>query len=402
MKKILAALIVFVLFFSVSKTSIIAADPINLYFFFSSGCPHCAKETQFLNSQIAPRDDVAIHSYEVSSNADNAELYAKVSQALNIQVGSVPLTVIGDWHIVGYGDYQTTGAQIINAIDDIKTKGDRDLVDQVINSATNTDLITPTPTPQVTTAPAPAPTLPILAGINLEVLSLPIMTIVIAAVDGFNPCAMWVLLFLISMLLGMKNRFKMWTLGSVFIITSGLVYFFFLAAWLNVFLFIGVIRWIRLVIGLVALSAGIFQLRSFFKDKSGGCTAVSDSKRQKIFTQIKSITTGKYFLLSILGMMALAISVNLVELVCSAGLPAIYTQVLSYNQLPTWQYYAYLSLYIFIFMLDDLIIFAIAMIGLKAVGIQNKYARFSKLIGGSIILIIGILMLFKPEWLMFG
>lgn len=373
----------------IGKIPAFASDQINLYFFFSLGCPHCAKETQFLNREVAPRQDVVIHAYEVSQNLDNAALFAQMGHSLGIQVSGVPVTIIGDWHTVGYSSDETTGQEILRAI-------------QVAQQSPD-----PTPAPQL---PSPTPaspsqvesTLPQFSGINLETLSLPLLTIVIAAVDGFNPCAMWVLLFLISMLLGMKNRLKMWILGSVFIFTSGIVYYFFLAAWLNVFLFIGVIHWIRLLIGLVAISAGFFQLRSFFKDKSGGCTAVTDTKRQKIFAQIKSITSGKYFLISIAGMMVLAVSVNMIELVCSAGLPAVYTQVLSYNQLPHWQYYAYLGLYTLIFIFDDLAVFAVAMISLQAVGIQSKYARYSKLIGGSIILIIGLLMLLKPEWLMFG
>lgn len=396
MKKILFT-ILFSWLFLVNKGTAAAAEPVNLYFFFSLGCPHCAKETQFLNQEIASRQDVVIHAYEVSQNADNAALFAKVGSSLGMGSSGVPVTIISDWHIVGYGNNETTGVQILAAIDAAQTHGDQDLVGQII-SPKNQVIPTVTPSP----IPSSKPLLPTIGNLDLEKLSLPLLTIAIAAVDGFNPCAMWVLLFLISMLLGMKDRLKMWILGSVFILTSGLVYYFFLAAWLNVFLFIGVIQWIRLIIGLVAISAGVFQLQSFFRDKSGGCTAVSDTKRQKIFNQIKAVTTGKYFVLSILGMMAIAVSVNLVELVCSAGLPAVYTQVLSYNQLPTWQYYAYLGLYTLIFMLDDLAVFALAMISLQAVGIQSKYARFSKLIGGIIILIIGLLMLFKPEWLMFG
>jgi hypothetical protein len=396
MKYFVVTLVVACLLF-IGKTTVSAADQINLYFFFSLGCPHCAKETKFLNTQIEPLEDVVIHAFEVSQNQDNARLFSQVGNALGMSSSGVPVTIIGDWYTVGYGDDQTSGTQLLAAIDAARASGDPDLVGQIINTpAQPVAPVIPSPTPAV------KPLLPSIGNLDLDKLSLPLLTVVIAAVDGFNPCAMWVLLFLISMLLGMQNRLKMWILGSVFILTSGVVYYFFLAAWLNVFLFIGVVHWIRLIIGLIALAAGLFQLHSFFTDKSGGCNIVDSTKRQKIFARIKSVTTGKYFALSILGMIGLAISVNMIELVCSAGLPAVYTQVLSFNQLPTWQYYAYLGLYTLIFMLDDLAVFILAMISLQAMGIQSKYARFSKLIGGSIILIIGLLMLFKPEWLMFG
>ena len=102
------------------------------------------------------------------------------------------------------------------------------------------------------------------------------------------------------------------------------------------------------------------------------------------------------------GIIALAVAVNLVELLCSAGLPVVFTQILALNNLPTWQYYAYLILYIFIFILDDLIVFILAMLTLKMTGLGNKYARYSHLIGGAVMVIVGLLLIFKPEWLMFG
>jgi hypothetical protein len=102
------------------------------------------------------------------------------------------------------------------------------------------------------------------------------------------------------------------------------------------------------------------------------------------------------------GIIVLAFLVNLVELVCSAGLPAIYTQILALNNLANWQYYFYIFLYVFFFMVDDLLIFIVAMVTLKMTGLSTRYARYSHLIGGILMIIIGILLIFKPEWLMFG
>jgi glutaredoxin len=420
------------LFLHLGAMSAHAAEKVvNLYFFYSDGCPHCSKEKEFFNDQSVLFSDVTIHAFEVT-NPENAELFAAIGRELGINTNGVPVTIISDWSTVGFGSEQTTGKDILAAVARARQVGDKNLVGSFINPTqeipqTNPDSNlnqeefqdnvesdpSPSPIPQ-NSEDIPTPqvvasdqevssiTLPVFGEIDIKSVSLPLITIAIAAVDGFNPCAMWVLLFLISMLLGMKNRTKMWILGTVFIATSGVMYFIFLAAWLNLFLFIGLIASIRLAIGLFALVAGSLQLKSYFTDKTGGCTVVSSSRRQRIFDRIRSITHGKYFIVSVIGIMALAVSVNLIELVCSAGLPALYTQLLALNQLPTWQYYAYLLLYTLIFMLDDLIIFAIAMISLEAIGIQGKYARISKLIGGTIILLIGLLMIFKPEWLMFG
>ena len=106
--------------------------------------------------------------------------------------------------------------------------------------------------------------------------------------------------------------------------------------------------------------------------------------------------------MAIAGIILLAFAVNLVELICSAGLPAVYVQILTLTELPTWQYYAYLVLYIFIFMLDDLFIFFVAMKTLQITGVTTKYVRASRLIGGIVMIVIGILLIFKPELLMFG
>jgi len=124
--------------------------------------------------------------------------------------------------------------------------------------------------------------------------------------------------------------------------------------------------------------------------------------KQKVFGRLKEVVYRKNLLWSLFGIILLAFSVNLLELVCSAGLPAVYTKILSMNELSTVQYYLYLLIYIVVFMLDDLAVFIITMITMKRVALNTKYARYSHLIGGIVMLIIGLLMFFKPEWIMFG
>ena len=121
-----------------------------------------------------------------------------------------------------------------------------------------------------------------------------------------------------------------------------------------------------------------------------------------MFDKLKAAATQKKFILAFFGIIALAFAVNLVELICSAGLPAIYAQVLAMNNLSSLQHYLYILLYIFFFMLDDLLVFFIAMVTLQLSGVSTKYSRFSNLIGGILMLIIGLLLIFKPGWLTFG
>ena len=238
--------------------------------------------------------------------------------------------------------------------------------------------------------------------INPKNLSLPVLTFVIAVVDGFNPCAMWVLLFLISLLLGFEDRKRMWILGLTFIAASAFVYFLFMAAWLNFFIFFGFVIWVRLLVGFVALYFGYKSIKSFVENKNGGCEVTKNEKRIETLQKIKDITKKENLLPAIGGIILLAFAINLIEALCSAGLPAIYTQILTLNKLSTAQYYLYILLYQVVFMLDDMAIFAIAMITMRSIGIESKYARWTKVIGGVVMLIIGLLLIFKPELLLFG
>lgn len=129
---------------------------------------------------------------------------------------------------------------------------------------------------------------------------------------------------------------------------------------------------------------------------------MGDTKRQKFIEKMRMITQKSSLFLSVIGIMFLAVAVNMIELVCSAGLPAVYTKILSMSSLQPWQYYMYLFMYMLIFMADDLVIFITAMVTMKAVGIQSKYSRISHLVGGIVMIVIGILLICKPELLMFG
>lgn len=222
------------------------------------------------------------------------------------------------------------------------------------------------------------------------------------ALDGFNPCAMWILLFLISILITMKEKKKRLILGSTFIMTSTIMYFLFMVAWLNFALFVGATSWIKMLVAFVAITGGIINLKNSLFKKNNGCSIVSDKKRVKMFDKIKKFTSQKSFILSILGIIVLAVSVNVIELLCSAGLPVIYTQILALNNVSTLQYYLYIMLYMIFFMFDDMLIFIIAMSTLKLTGISTKYSKISHIVGGILMIIIGLLLLFNPGLLMFN
>ena len=240
--------------------------------------------------------------------------------------------------------------------------------------------------------------------VSLKDVSLPIFTIILGAVDGFNPCAMWILIFLITMMFSMHDRKRMWILGLTFIFTSGFVYLCFMVSWLSLASFLNSVTLIRFLIASFAVLFGMVNIYRYIKSLNSdvGCDVTDKKKRLKIMERIKKIVTEKSFLLSILGIVLLAFSVNLIELLCSLGIPVMFTNVLAMNDLSALEYVIYIGLYLLFFLIDDILIFVIAMKTLKIKGISNKYTKYSHLIGGIIMLLLGILMVIKPEWLMFN
>lgn len=245
--------------------------------------------------------------------------------------------------------------------------------------------------------------IPLIGKVDIKKVSVLLVSIVIGIVDGFNPCAMWVLLFLISTLLGMKDRKRMWIIGLTFLLTSALVYMVIMLGWLEIVVNITTSILIRNIIAVIAVIGGLINLRTFIKSKkTSGCTIIDDNKRTKVFEKIKSFTKEKSLFLALLGVITLAIGVNVVELACSAGLPLVFTQVLAVNNITGVNALMYVLVYIFFFLIDDLLIFIIAMTTLKLTGISNKYAKYSHLVGGILMVLIGLLLLIKPELIMFN
>lgn len=401
MKKLIGVVLFGILLFSLFSPIAFAqetnnSEEVNLYIFTAEGCPHCSAEKVFLSELEQRYPNLDVHVLEVTGSRENARLLAELGEELNADVSGVPFTVIGEQYFVGWYNKETTGKAIEEAIRCAIKNSCTDVISGLITPVTQDG------SPVSKKTIPEKLNLPIIGEVETKSLSLPVLTILIAGLDGFNPCAMWVLLFLISLLFGMQNKRRMWIFGSVFIAASAFVYFLFMSAWLNLFLFLGFVFWIRILIGGVALWAAYYNLKEYFTNPSAGCKVTGEKKRRIVFENLKKIIQERHIVIALLGLIVLAFAVNLVELICSAGLPAVYTQILTLNNLPSWQYYLYLVLYIFIFMLDDLFVFFIAMITLQVTGITTKYSRLSHIIGGIVMLIIGILMIFKPEWLMFG
>ncbi|MBU0649359.1 hypothetical protein KJ969_04680 [Patescibacteria group bacterium] len=411
--------LVFILSFFIFQIPVQAQDHVvEVYFFYGEGCPHCAKEEMLLDKLEQELDYIHIHRHEVWHDKNAQEILSQLARASGISTSAVPMTIVGNQVVNGYESEETTGEEIRHLIEICHIDRCEDQVAMIVGGPPDHEgLETAVEAPGTANPEAgmgqEEPWLvggvvpekinvPLFGEVNLKDFSLPVLTLIIAVLDGFNPCAMWVLVFLISLLLGVPSMRRRWILGMVFIAASGFVYFLFLSAWLNIFLFLGFLFWVRILIGVVAMGAGIYYLREFWTNRDGVCKVTSSPTRRKIMEYLKEVALGKKLLIALGGIILIAFAVNLIELVCSAGLPAIYTGILSLSNLPAWQYYLYLAGYIFVFMFDDMVVFVAAMLTLQMAGLNAKYSRYSNLIGGIIILILGILLIFKPGLLMFG
>lgn len=423
MKKILKFLIVFAVFLLLPVSAKADEKVINIHLFYGNGCPHCAAEEEFLSDYLKDRPDVKLYKYEIWYDSNNQELLSKVQKEMGTtNKNGVPFTVIGKKTIVGYAD-GVTDEQIKDAINYYLNNDYRDYAGEITGKVKKAEVKEDTTKDESKTEDKKENkiekaddikdsnqtdenvTVPVLGKINAKKVSLPILAVVLGFVDGFNPCAMWILIFLITMLFNMKDRKKMWILGLTFILTSGIVYLMFMLAWLNLATFISKIAFIRLLIAVIALVVGLINVYKYIdslKKKDEGCDVVDKKDRKKIMEKIISITHEKKFIIALLGVMVLAASVNIIELMCSIGIPLLFTQILAMNNLSTFSYMIYMFIYIFFFLIDDIVIFVISMVTLKVTGLSTKYTKYSHLIGGIIMLIIGLLLIIKPELLMFN
>jgi len=328
--------------------------------FYGEECPHCHAERAFLNELKKEMPDLEIKEYEVWHNEQNQKLFLETAQKLGIKQLAVPLTIIGDKYLLGFDTSENMGEQI-------------------------RQLIKNSP----------------VAQIDVKSLSLPVLAAVVGALDGFNPCSMWSLLVMLTLIIATGSRKKVWLAGSVFIITSYISYFLFMSAWLNTFIFLDYIKAVRSIVGLVAIVAGCLSLKEFYTFKPNICEISSPGRQKKFFEKIKKALESPTIPMLVLGVAAIAFSVNLLELLCSLGLPVVFTKTLTMYHLATWKYYTYIGLYDFFYMLDDIVVLLIAGFSMRFLQLNGKYSRWSRLVAGLLMLILGAIFLLKPELLMF-
>ncbi|MGD8934295.1 MAG: hypothetical protein PVF35_05925, partial [Gammaproteobacteria bacterium] len=239
--------------------------------------------------------------------------------------------------------------------------------------------------------------LPFLGAINPEGNSLPVFTLIIAGMDSFNPCAFFVLLFLLSLMVHARSRTRMLLIGMTFVSISALVYFIFMAAWLNLFMVIGTIPLITTIAGVVAVIIGAINTKDYFMFRQGPSLTLPESVKPTLYRRMRNLLKADSLTTMLLGTSILAIAANSYELLCTAGFPMVYTRLLTLNELGNFQYYAYLVLYNLIYILPLIVIVIIFSFTLGAHKLSEQQGRLLKLLSGLMMLGLGLVMVFKPD-----
>ncbi len=371
---------------------VLSQEKIDIYFFYSKICPHCVQEKVFLEKLEKEYSQIEIKKLGLFEK-ENVELlkekYGKY-QVPSQKQGLVPITFIEERYFLGYRDEQTTGKEI------------KDYVQGLIENQK------PSPDGEIVSPLEKEIKIPILGKINLSNLSPLFLSILLGALDGFNACAMVALGFLLAVLISTGIRKRIFLIGGTFILVSGIVYFLFISAWLNLFLCLSHIKFITAIVGIIITLFAILLLKDYFKGVVCRICEVKPGKEniltkfeKKLFEKIRTLSTTQVSLpLALLGVAVVAAGVNMVELCCSFGFPLVFTKILTSFNLSTPSYYFYLLIYILFYMLDDFLIFTFAVSTLRITQVSQKYLRFIKLISGILLLILGLLILIKPEILM--
>ncbi|NNG04721.1 MAG: thioredoxin family protein [Inquilinus sp.] len=351
---------------------------VTLHFFWSETCPHCARAEPFIRDLAAERPWLAIDSREVSGSPENRRAFSQMAAEIGAEIEGVPTFFLCGRMIVGFDDADGIGAALTRLAVDCHAARQAETA------------LPPMPTPKLTDT---------IGGLDPAGLSLPVLTVVLAGLDAFNPCAFFVLLFLLSLMVHAGSRARMLMVGAVFVAISGLLYFAFMAAWLNLFLVLGGLRYVTAVAGLVAIGLALFNIKDFAAVGPSFSLSIPDSAKPRLFARMRGLLATGGLPALIAGTATLAAAANTYELLCTSGFPLVYARVLTLNEVSTAGRYLYLAFYNAVYVLPLLAIVAVFAVSLGGRKLSEREGRALKLLSGAMMLGLGLVLLIAPDLL---
>jgi hypothetical protein len=355
---------------------------VHLYFFWSLACPHCLEARPFIEAIPKSRPWVKLHALELTRHPENVRHYLALADQVGQPAQYVPGLLFCGRMQTGWDDAATSGQALLAELDACRAASKSG---GALDSAR--------------ALPAPAFSVPVLGKVTLDGTSLPLMTVLIAGLDAFNPCAFFVLLFLLSMLVHQHSRARMLAVGGVFVLVSGLMYFAFMAAWLNLFQMFGQLAWVTLAAGAVALAIGLVNVKDFFFFGRGVSLSIPESSKPGIYRRARAILAAGNVPAMLAATVLLAAAVNVYELLCTAGFPMVYTRLLTLQDLGPAEHYLYLALYNLVYVIPLAVIVGVFAFTLGARKLTEREGRLLKLMSGVMMLQLGMLLVLAPNWL---
>lgn len=394
-------------------------ETVDIHVFVGQTCPHCAQLEEYLNSLKEEYEYINPLYYEVWYDENNRALFEQMAKDYGFEVKGVPTAFIGTEYFVGYSP-QMNGKIIDAILSQFANGADGDST----NSSYVSDFINTDPRADesntgnntgneseehtgseengssqnstVNSASEETINLPIFGEISSKSVSLPIITILLGFLDGFNPCAFFVLLFLLSMLVYARSKKRMLIIGLTFVLFSGLIYFLFMAAWLNFFMITKNISLITTIAGIVALTIAAINIKDFFAFKKGVSLSVSDEHRKNLISRMRSLLKAESMVSMMIGTITLAVAANMYELLCTAGFPMVFTKLLVLHELNTISYYLYLLFYNVVYITPLLTIVLLFTYTFGAKKLSQSQGEALKLLSGTMMLALGGVLVFKP------
>ncbi len=387
------------------------AKKVKIEYFGRKDCKNCANLEKFLKELSTKRDDFEYVEHKIDESKEEKVFFDETTSKLKLVKGT-PIIYI-DGHIIqGFNTADTTGKEIENLINSGKTKDKiltlKEYVEsgQTGNVSSNGAVCTGDTVCEVPGLTKGAENqvlvnIPIInKTVDLTNYSLLTMSIILGTIDGFNPCAMWVLVLFLTALIAVGNKVKMFRVAGLFILAEAIMYFFILNAWIYAWDFVGLDKWVTPLVGIVGIIGGIFFIRNYLKKGDTlECEVTDFEQRAKISKKIKDIANKPFTLLTALAIIGLALSVNVIEFACSVGIPQTYTKILQINEVPFWTRQFYTFIYIIGYMIDDIIVFGFALMSVNKLQLTTKYSKWVNLFGGILMIILGLIMLIKPSLL---
>lgn len=404
MKKILLSFLALTFLLPTVSLHTQANEQVPISVFVREDCQHCKDEKAFLKILEKIRKDIQIVYHDIDSE-EGKKLFSDFTQATKLSKAT-PITLVGNTIIQGFDTSETTGKRITALIDASIGKKTLTIPEYLEQKTTGLAIETvekgtcdeASGTCAADYKNALLVNLPLLGAIDLKAYSLPIIASLLGFVDGFNPCAMWVLVTFLIVLIEIGDRRLMWKVAGLFIAAETIMYYLILNVWFTTWDFIGLDRIVTPIVGIVAVAAGAYFLYEGLKS-DGSCKVTNFEQRKSIRQKIQSIAASPFTLVSALAIIGLALSVNIIEFACSIGIPQTFTKIIEMNQLSWLSTQGMMLLYILFYMVDDFLVFGLALWGAEHLHLTSKYSKISHLVGGTLMIILGLILVFAPELL---